>query len=104
MNIQETGCGVLWDLELSEIGVDSDTDSIIDELAQCYDVDLDVIKASGGWAIANEERLAEEKRAKFSPGNHFVVQCHLCALNLQQWLRLGKGRGNGALGIQSAIE
>ncbi len=67
MNIQETGCGVLWDLELSEIGVDSDTDSIIDELAQCYDVDLDVIKASGGWAIANEERLAEEKRANSLP-------------------------------------
>lgn len=67
MDIQEKGCGVLWNLQLSEIIMDSETDSIIDELAGCYDVDLNVIKASGGWAAANEERLNQEKAANSLP-------------------------------------
>lgn len=61
LNIQEDGCGVFWDLELYEANADSKTDFIIDELAKCYHVDLDVIKADGAWAAANEERLAQEK-------------------------------------------
>lgn len=64
MDIQETGCGVLWNLQLYETGMDSETDSIIDELARCYDVDLNVIKASGQWAVASEERLNQENAAE----------------------------------------
>ncbi len=67
MDVQENGGGVLWDLELSEIGVDSETDFLIDELAQCYDLDLDFMKTSGKWAAANEARLAEEKKADSLP-------------------------------------
>lgn len=67
MDIQKTGCGVLWNLQLSEITTDSETDSTIDEMAGCYDVDLNVIKAGGGWAAANEERLNQEKAANSLP-------------------------------------
>lgn len=67
MNIQETGYGVLWNLHLSELGMDTETDSIIDELAACYDIDLDVIKPAGEWAVANEERLNRKHTAESLP-------------------------------------
>lgn len=67
MDIQESGCGVLWELHLYETSMDSETDSIIDELAVCYDVDLNVIKADGAWAAATEERLRAEKAAESLP-------------------------------------
>lgn len=67
LDIQENGSGVLWDLLLYEASADSDTEPLIDELAECYKVDLDIVKASGAWAAANEQRLAEEKAADSLP-------------------------------------
>ena len=67
MDIREHGAGVFWDLQLSEITIDSETDSIIDELGRCYNVNLDAIKSDGGWALANEERISAEKLAKRLP-------------------------------------
>lgn len=61
MDVQGKGSGVLWDLELFEINADSETDLIIDELAKCYQVDLDALKASGEWLAANEERINEQE-------------------------------------------
>ena len=77
MDIQEDGAGVLWDLELRETGTDEETDLIIDELAQCYNIDLDSIRASGEWAVANEEyyenrenfeKMKEERDKEHSGG------------------------------------
>lgn len=56
LDVQGNGEGVLWELELSETEMDSETDLIIDELARCYGIDLDDIKAEGKWAVANERR------------------------------------------------
>ncbi|MCM1056822.1 MAG: DUF1266 domain-containing protein [Firmicutes bacterium] len=67
MDIQENGGGVLWTLQLYETMADSETALIIDELAECYDVDLDLIKADGGWAVANEERLRQAEAANALP-------------------------------------
>lgn len=67
MDVQDNGAGVLWDLELHETGTDAETDRILDELAVCYDIDLDVIKASGEWAVASEEyfdRIEAEEAEK----------------------------------------
>lgn len=67
MDIRETGCGVLWKLELYEVGMDSETDSIIDELEECYDIYLDFLKPAGEWAVANEERLNRLNAAESLP-------------------------------------
>lgn len=67
MDIQEKGTGVLWDLQLFELTADSETNLVIDELAKCYDVDLDKIKTEGEWLAANEERIKEEKAANSLP-------------------------------------
>lgn len=55
MDIKENGSGVLWHLQLFEMDMDSETDLIIDELAGCYNISLDGMKAAGGWAAASEE-------------------------------------------------
>lgn len=65
MDIQEDGAGVLWELDLDEVSADSETNQIVEELAECYDVDLDTVKVSGEWAAANAERLRkQEAKAK----------------------------------------
>lgn len=64
MDIREKGIGVLWHMVMEENGADEETELIIDELARCYDVDLDGLKASGGWVLANEERIQQEKDAQ----------------------------------------
>lgn len=46
---------------MEENEADEETELIIDELAKCYDIDLDSLKASGGWALANEERIQQEE-------------------------------------------
>lgn len=61
MDVQGDSSFVLWDLELYEVNADSETDLIIDELAKCYQVDLEALKASGGWQAANEERIKEQE-------------------------------------------
>ena len=64
MDIREKGVGVLWHMAMEENGADEETELIIDELARCYDVDLDSLKASGGWLLANEERIKQEENAR----------------------------------------
>ncbi|MDE5597842.1 MAG: DUF1266 domain-containing protein [Lachnospiraceae bacterium] len=61
MDIREKGVGVLWSMVMEENDADEETELIIDELAKCYDVDLDSLKASGGWALANAERIKQEE-------------------------------------------
>lgn len=64
MDIREKGVGVLWNMVMEENDADEETELIIDELAKCYDVDLDSLKASGGWALANKERIQSEEDAR----------------------------------------
>lgn len=61
MDVKKDGLVVLWDVELSEPGMDEKTDLIIDELAQCYGFNAEAIKPDGGWAVANEERIQAAK-------------------------------------------
>lgn len=64
LSVQKNGSGVLWDLLLLEAYADSETDLIIDELAECYHIDPDIMKIDGEWAAANEKRLNEEGLAE----------------------------------------
>lgn len=61
LDMQDTGAGVLWDLELSEMDVDEETDFIIDELAKCYRIDLNVLKSNGEWLERNAERVEQDQ-------------------------------------------
>lgn len=56
LDMQGTGAGVIWQLEVSEISVDSETDLIIDELAKCYQIDLNEIKTGDEWLAGDQER------------------------------------------------
>lgn len=67
MDVQEKGAGVLWSLEMSERRMDEETDLMIDELAECYQVDLEGIKAGGDWLAANEERIRQEAEDALPP-------------------------------------
>ncbi|MBD5500821.1 MAG: hypothetical protein HDR10_06385 [Lachnospiraceae bacterium] len=55
------GVGVIWQLEVSENGVEEETYLMIDELAGCYGISLDQIKASGDFEENNQKRLMEEQ-------------------------------------------
>lgn len=61
LHIPEEGVGILWELEVSENGIDEETEKIIDELARCYCVNLDEMKAGGSWSEDNAERLVQEQ-------------------------------------------
>lgn len=67
MDVQEKGAGVLWHLEMFELRVDEETDLMIDELGECYQVNLEDLKTSGEWSMANEERIKQEKEAALPP-------------------------------------
>ena len=61
MDQQSKGAGVVWSLELSEIEADDETDAVIDEMARCYRVNLDVIKSSGEWQVGDAERREQQQ-------------------------------------------
>lgn len=61
------GVGVMWNLEMLEAGADEETALIIDELAACYHVDLEAMKASGEWLAANEELTGNRNPDKSLP-------------------------------------
>lgn len=67
MDQQSQGAGVVWSLELSEIDVDDETDAVIDEMARCYRVNLDVIKSGGDWQAGDAERR-EQQQDVYEPG------------------------------------
>lgn len=67
MDQQGQGAGVVWSLELSEIDADDETDAVIDEMARCYRVNLDVIKSSGDWQAGDAERR-EQQQDVYEPG------------------------------------
>lgn len=61
MHIAKEGVGVYWELEMTENTADEETALIIDELAGCYGVSLDILKPTGEWNEGNEVRLMEEQ-------------------------------------------
>lgn len=50
MNAQGNGVGIQWNLEITELSIDSETYAIVDEIAKCYGVNLDSLAVSGEWA------------------------------------------------------
>ncbi len=59
LDIPETGVGVLWELDLSEIGMDEVTAQILSELGQCYGIGLEGFVPKGEWAQADKDRQIE---------------------------------------------
>lgn len=61
MQIVKEGVGVYWSLEMTENTADEETGLVIDELAGCYGINLDILKPTGEWSEGNEERLMDEQ-------------------------------------------
>lgn len=74
MHIAKEGVGVYWELEMMENCADEDTDLIIDELAGCYGINLDILKATGEWNEGNEERLMEEQDVYVPDEDEIVLE------------------------------
>lgn len=72
MHLVKEGVGVLWELEMGESSADEETNLVIDELAECYGVNLDILKPSGAWKERNEERLMEEQDI-YEPGDDEIA-------------------------------
>lgn len=69
---QSKGAGVVWELEMSEREADDETDAVIDEMAKCYRINLDVIKSDGDWQLGDAKRREEQQDA-YEPGEDEVV-------------------------------
>ncbi len=58
LDIPKTGIGVLWNVEVDEMGSDETTEAILAELGQCYGISLEGFVPSGEWAQADASRKA----------------------------------------------
>jgi len=47
---------VEWELEVSEISMDEETEQIVDEIAKCYGISLDGITTGGEWVEQDAQR------------------------------------------------
>lgn len=74
MHIAKEGVGVFWELEMMENSVDGQTELVIDELAGCYGINLDLLKPTGEWKEGNEERLMEEQDVYEPDGDEIVLE------------------------------
>lgn len=63
---QAKGAGISWSLEVYELGVDEETNAVIDELARCYRINLDDIKTDGEWQAGDDKRR-EELQDEYEP-------------------------------------
>ena len=50
LDVRDDGVGIQWELEITEFDIDSETELIVDEIAQCYGISLDDLAVSGEWA------------------------------------------------------
>lgn len=60
------GTGVIWELEVSENELSDETGLLLDELAGCYGISLDWLKAGGDFEENNRQRLTEAQD-KYEP-------------------------------------
>lgn len=58
-DVRENSVAIEWKLEITEYGVDSETDLIIDEISKCYGIYLDDLAVNGEWEKAEAERQME---------------------------------------------
>lgn len=61
LDVKGEGAAVLWELEISEIGMDEEASQIIAEMAQCYGVNLNELGISGDWASQDAQRQADRQ-------------------------------------------
>lgn len=72
MDAAGQGAGVMWELEMEERSIDDETYLIIDELAGCYGISLDQLKASGDWSENDKERIMQEQDL-YDPGEDDLI-------------------------------
>lgn len=58
-DVRENGIAIEWDLQIMEIGVDSETYLVTDEISKCYGIYLDDLEINGEWEKAEAERQVE---------------------------------------------
>ena len=74
MHIAKDGVGIYWELEMMENSADEKTERVIDELAGCYGINLDILKPTGEWKEGNEERIMEEQDIYEPDGDEIVLE------------------------------
>ena len=72
MNVIEEGVGISWSLQMSELSADDETNAVIDEIAKCYRVDLEEIKAGSTYLIGNAKRK-EQSQDEYEPSEGDIV-------------------------------
>lgn len=61
MDVCNEGDGILWEMEISEIDMNSETPLVIEELAKCYGIDPDELQINGEWAAKNAEHSVNQQ-------------------------------------------
>lgn len=59
LDVPKAGSCVLWEVEVTEVQADEETEKIITQLGQCYGIGLESIMPDGGWAQADADRQVE---------------------------------------------
>ena len=72
MNVIKEGVGILWSLQMSELSADDETNAVIDEIAKCYRVDLEEIKAGSTYLIGDAKRK-EQSQDEYEPSEGDLV-------------------------------
>lgn len=61
LEMQPSGAGILWDITVYEDYADEDTDPLIDELAECHGINLDLIKPGSAWEVNADQDSYQAK-------------------------------------------
>lgn len=61
LDILDAGVGILWDLEISEFNMNSETPLIVEELAKCYGIDPEYLQVNGEWAANDMEHYVNKQ-------------------------------------------
>ena len=72
IDVIKEGVGVSWTLTVSELSADDETNAVIDEIAKCYRVDLEEIKA-GGTYLAGDAKRKEQRQDEYEPSEGELV-------------------------------
>ena len=72
MNVIKEGVGIAWSLQMSELSADDETNAVIDEIAKCYRVDLEEIKAGSTYLIGDAKRK-EQSQDEYEPSKGDLV-------------------------------
>ena len=66
MDVLKEGIGIMWTLEVSDYGADDITNTMIDEIAKCYCIDLEEMKPGDTWLVGDAKRY-EQQQDEYEP-------------------------------------